>query len=65
MHKVPTTYSQVRVGDQLDNEIIISVEHTTFEGQELVALCFSGSLQWGPWQLASTPVSVYRVRVAA
>jgi hypothetical protein len=53
--KIPTTYSAVHAGDMIDGETVIAVRNDS--GQ--TALCFA-DLQWGPWQPASTPVSVYR-----
>lgn len=54
--KTPTTYNKVLPGDMIDGDVVIA--KTRHEGQ--VALEFASTLQWGPWQPANTPVSVWR-----
>jgi hypothetical protein len=59
--KTPTTYDQVRAGDQIDNIVIIATELAIDEnGQPIACLQFADTLEWGPWTPAATPVSVYR-----
>lgn len=58
--KTPTTYNKVIPGDQIDGETIIAKRRSRDEnGNRIVTLCWA-DLQWGPWQPANTPVSVWR-----